>query len=88
VVRDTKGGQRFRETGVSGRLFYLAKGKNMDATETMDIFAVCEFLKVSKWTIYQLTRKNKIPCHRPTGKKLIFFRNEIEEFVRGKDNSK
>jgi len=74
------GSQRFREIGVFGCLFYLEE----IMSETMDIFAACEFLKISKWRVYQLTRKNKIPCHRPTGRKLVFFKSELEKFVRGK----
>ncbi|MDR0475755.1 MAG: helix-turn-helix domain-containing protein [Treponema sp.] len=39
-------------------------------------------MQVSKFTVYQLTRYGKIPCHRPTGRKLVFFRRELEEFIR------
>jgi excisionase family DNA binding protein len=65
--------------GVFG-CFFFAEEVMLD--ETMDIFAVSKYLKISRWSIYQLTRKNKIPCHRPTGRKLVFFRRELEEFIR------
>jgi len=58
--------------------------KTSKASETMDIIQASEFLKISRWRIYQLTRKNKIPCHRPTGRKLVFFKSELEKFLRGK----
>jgi excisionase family DNA binding protein len=54
--------------------------------ETLDIWGAAAFLKISRWSIYQLTRKNKIPCHRPTGKKLIFIKSELEKFLLGKKN--
>jgi len=60
----------------------------MDNSETMDIWGASVFLKISRWTIYQLTRKNKIPCHRPTGKKLIFVKSELEGFLQGRKNIK
>lgn len=79
-----RGNQRFREIGVFGCLFFT--GANMNAIETMDIFAASEFLKLSRWSLYQLTRKNKIPCHRPTGgRKLVFIRGELEIYLRGKN---
>jgi len=68
--------------GVFGRFFILAKDEIM-SDETMDIKGASVFLKLSRWSIYQLTRKNSIPCHRPTGKKLIFIKSELETFLRG-----
>jgi len=56
--------------------------------ETMDISQAAEFLKLSKWSLYRLTRKNKIPCHRPSGRKLVFFRSELDKFLRGKKGNK
>jgi excisionase family DNA binding protein len=53
----------------------------MDA-ETLDVEAVVDLLKISKHRIYQLTRRNLLPCHRPTGRKIIFFKKEIEDFIK------
>lgn len=54
----------------------------------MDVFQASEFLKLSRWRLYQLTRKNKIPCHRPAGRKLVFIKSELDKFLRGKNNRK
>jgi excisionase family DNA binding protein len=51
--------------------------------KTLDLKAAADFFKISRWTVYQLTRKNKIPCHRPIGWKLVFFKSELEAFLRG-----
>jgi excisionase family DNA binding protein len=51
--------------------------------ETLDINGAAAFLKLSKWTIYQWTRRKEIPCHKPNGGKLVFFRSELEKFIRG-----
>jgi excisionase family DNA binding protein len=56
--------------------------KTKETGETLDVRGASAFLKISRWTLYQLTRRNEIPCHRPIGKKLVFFRSELEEFIR------
>jgi excisionase family DNA binding protein len=53
----------------------------MSSDETLDITAAANFLKLTKWRLYQLTRKNEIPCHRPVGRKIIFFKRELERFI-------
>ena len=53
-------------------------------SETLGVEAAAAFLQLSRWTVYSLTRKNAIPCHRPIGRKLVFFRDELEAFLRGK----
>jgi excisionase family DNA binding protein len=49
--------------------------------ETLDIEGAATFLKMSKWTVYQMTRRNEVPVHRPCGKKLVFFKKELERFI-------
>ncbi len=41
-----------------------------------------EYLSISQSHLYFLTRKRKIPCHKPTGKYLYFFRNELDEWIK------
>jgi excisionase family DNA binding protein len=66
---------------------YFFFGGNMDKKETeettFDITGAAEFLKLSKWSIYQMTRRKEIPCHKPHGGKLVFFKSELEAFIRG-----
>lgn len=42
---------------------------------------LAKVLGISKAEIYRLTAKNQIPCHRPTGRRLIFKRKEINRWV-------
>lgn len=51
---------------------------NADTYTTDDMVKV---LGMSKAEIYRLTAKNQIPCHRPTGRRLIFKRKEINRWV-------
>ena len=50
--------------------------------ETLDINGAAAFLKLSKWTIYQMTRRKEIPCHKPSGGKLVFVKSELKEFLQ------
>lgn len=39
------------------------------------------FLGVKKNYLYQLIFKRRIPCYRPTGGRVFFRQNELEEFL-------
>ncbi|MGA2642315.1 MAG: helix-turn-helix domain-containing protein [Spirochaetia bacterium] len=49
--------------------------------EYMDINEVAKLTKLSKSTIYKKTQKGTIPCHKPSGHKLIFIRSEIMAWI-------
>jgi excisionase family DNA binding protein len=80
-----------RDTGKPAFLVAIFFGgiTDMDdkTNETLDIESAAKFLQLTKWRIYQLTRKNEIPCHRPTGRKIIFFKEELMQFVQGKKSA-
>lgn len=40
-----------------------------------------QYLRLSKHTLYNLTRFNRIKCHRPSGRKLLFIKSELDEWV-------
>jgi excisionase family DNA binding protein len=43
----------------------------------------CAYLGFSKSAMYKLTSAGMIPYYKPTGKKLLFVRSELEAWVRG-----
>ncbi len=59
---------------------------NINKEDRLGLIEVSEITGYSKNTIYQLVHKNNIPYHKPENgaRKLIFFRSEIEEWLRGK----
>jgi excisionase family DNA binding protein len=59
-------------------------GKMKD--EFLDIFGAAVFLKLSKWTIYRLSRLDRIPCSRPSGTKLVFSKQALEKWVKARQN--
>jgi excisionase family DNA binding protein len=66
----------------------MGKKKTEIEDEMLDIDGASSYMKLSKWTLYQMTRRNEIPVHRPSGGKLVFIRRELEEFIRGNDKRK
>lgn len=39
------------------------------------------YLSCSHSHLYKLTRKKIIPCHKPSGKYLFFFKDEIDSWI-------
>jgi excisionase family DNA binding protein len=88
-----KGSQRIENsTGIlSFGCLFFSGGNMSDAVETMGVEAAAKFLQITKWRVYQLTQKNKIPFHRATGhagRKLVFIKSELVDFLRGEKKSK
>lgn len=46
----------------------------------------CAYLGYAPSYLYKLTYKKIIPHHKPTGKMLYFFRNEIDEWIAKSSN--
>lgn len=59
--------------------------QSSDLQEALGIDEVCKLTGYTKNTVYQYVHSNKIPFHKPKhgGRKLIFFRSEIENWLRG-----
>jgi len=47
----------------------------------LSVEAAAIFLGVKKNYLYQLIHKRKIPCYRPSGGRVFFRQNELEEFL-------
>ena len=47
----------------------------------------CDHLDYSPSFLYKLTRKKMIPSHKPMGKKIFFFKNEIEKWIAENENN-
>jgi excisionase family DNA binding protein len=47
----------------------------------MGIVEAAEFTGLSKNYIYKLIYLGKIPCYKPTGGRVFFKREELEQFV-------
>ena len=48
---------------------------------------VCDYLGYSPSFLYKLTCKKMIPSHKPMGRKIFFFKNEIEKWIAANANN-
>jgi excisionase family DNA binding protein len=39
------------------------------------------YLKIGKHYLYRLTHQRRVPCYRPSGKKLFFSREELDRWL-------
>lgn len=61
------------------------KTVEQDTYLNKEVFSVKEaarYLGVSKYKIYQMSRKKEIPCHKPSGKLVFFSREDIVNWVK------
>jgi excisionase family DNA binding protein len=53
-------------------------------TDYMDVSDLAQFLKMSESHVYTLTSKKEIPHIKMSGKKLLFDKSEILEWLKSK----
>lgn len=64
-----------------------ANGNGERTDRKMDAAGAAEYLGISRSTLYKKTSRAELPCHRPGGKILHFFRSELDAYIRGEDLS-
>jgi len=47
----------------------------------LNFVEAAQYLSISQSTLYKLTYQRKIPCHKPNGKYLYFFKHELDEWI-------
>lgn len=50
----------------------------------LNFIEAAQYLSISHSSLYKLTYQRKIPCHKPTGKVLYFFKSELDEWITKK----
>jgi len=61
--------------------------KDIDVNEYMNVSELSKFLKMSASHIYSLTSTKKIPHIKLLGKKILFDRSEINNWLKSKSVS-
>jgi excisionase family DNA binding protein len=51
-------------------------------------FEAAAFLGISTKYLYRLVHNKQIPCYKPTGKRLFFFRNELIIWIKQNKSAK
>lgn len=72
---------------VLNRLDRIEEQIRLDNADTYTTEDLAKVLGISKAEIYKMTAKNEIPCHRPTGRRLLFKRKEINKWVSLKEKN-
>ncbi len=54
---------------------------NYQTSEFINIVEASSYLRLKKSYIYNLVYKNKIPFYKPTGKKLLFKKSELNKWI-------
>ncbi|WP_418508930.1 helix-turn-helix domain-containing protein [Corallibacter sp.] len=60
------------------------EGRNSNNDIIYSTEEACEFLNISKSTMYKLTSSKSIPFSKPGGKNMYFLKSELEKFLLGK----
>ncbi len=50
-------------------------------SKPLNFIEAAQYLSLSHSTLYKLTYQRKIPCHKPNGKYLYFFKHELDEWI-------
>ena len=64
---------------------FISKHKLDESKTDKDIIynteEACDFLNISKSTIYKMTSTKSIPFYKPNGKNMYFIKSELEKFL-------
>lgn len=69
------------EKDILARLTALEEKLNQNSNNPMNFHEACEYLGFAPSTLYKLTYQNIIPHYKPTGKRLYFFKKELDEWI-------
>ncbi len=56
-------------------------------TKPLNLVEAAKYLSISQSHLYKLTSQRKIPNHKPNGKYLYFYKDELDEWVRASSNA-
>ena len=60
----------------------LLRGKQKDL---LTLKQAAQYLSISHSQLYKYTSRRKIPFHKPSGKYLYFFKNELDAWIQQND---
>lgn len=64
------------------RLSNIEKLLEERKTKPLNLVEAAKYLSISQSHLYKLTSQRKIPSHKPNGKYLYFFKEELDEWIR------
>lgn len=70
------------------RISNIEKLLEQRKTKLLNLVEAAKYLSISQSHLYRLTSQRKIPSHKPNGKYLYFFKEELDEWVRSGQGEK
>lgn len=64
------------------RISNIEKLLEQRKTKPLNLVEAAKYLSISQSHLYKLTSQRKIPSHKPNGKYLYFFKEELDEWIR------
>ncbi len=56
-------------------------------TDLLNLNQTAQYLSISHSHLYKMTSQRKIPFHKPSGKYLYFFKNELDAWIHQNDEA-
>jgi excisionase family DNA binding protein len=74
---------------ISKQLDQIQSLLKQKGSKPLNFIEAAQYLSISHSTLYKLTYQRKIPCHKPSGKMLYFFKHELDTWIaeNGKEHS-
>ncbi|MCL5030079.1 MAG: helix-turn-helix domain-containing protein [Bacteroidetes bacterium] len=69
------------EKEILARLTALEEKLTQNSNSPLNFKEACEYLGFAPSYLYKLTCKNIIPHYKPSGKRLYFFKKELDEWI-------
>ena len=57
-------------------------------TKPLNLVEAAKYLSISQSHLYKLTSQRKIICHKPNGKYLYFYKEELDEWIVSSEKEK
>jgi len=70
------------------RISNIEKLLEQRKTKPLNLVEAAKYLSISQSHLYKLTSQRKIPNHKPNGKYLYFFKEELDEWIVSSEKSK
>lgn len=77
-----------KQEEILSRISNIEKLLEERKTKPLNLVEAAKYLSISQSHLYKLTSQRKIPSHKPNGKYLYFFKEELDEWVRASSKDK
>lgn len=73
--------QQQKEKQINEQLTEIKSLLKQKDRKPLNFVEAAQYLSISQSTLYKLTYQRKIPCHKPNGKYLYFFKHELDNWI-------